>query len=147
MPNRELFSLVLNCLYALSDLREPENKVKAVFELRCACLAGYTPDLSGCHICGNEYPDLLDLSGGVLECRQCRSPHSGGLRLPVSPGVLDAMRYIVMCDEKRILRFQLSDQTMEKLSQITETYLITQLERGFATLDFYKSLLLPPPAP
>ena len=31
---------------------------------------------------------------------------------------------------------------MECLAQITESYLTTQLERGFSTLDFYKSLLL-----
>ena len=28
-----------------------------------------------------------------------------------------------------------------KLGQITESYLCTRLERGFSTLDFYKSLL------
>ena len=29
---------------------------------------------------------------------------------------------------------------LEQLSGITEAYLTTQLERGFSTLDFYKSL-------
>lgn len=41
LPNPELLSLVLNCLHALSHMNEPEEKVKAVFELRAACLAGY----------------------------------------------------------------------------------------------------------
>ena len=54
LPNPELQSLVLNCLFALSKLGEPEDKVKAVFELRAACLAGYMPDLFGCHNCGNK---------------------------------------------------------------------------------------------
>ena len=31
---------------------------------------------------------------------------------------------------------------MERLSSLTEAYLTTQLERGFQTLDFYKSLLI-----
>ena len=43
MPNPELQSLLLNSLYALSELKKPEALVKAVFELRSACLAGYTP--------------------------------------------------------------------------------------------------------
>jgi len=73
MPNKELLSLTLNCLYGLSNLNEPEQKVKAVFELRCACLAGYTPDLSGCSGCGDPYPDRIDISSGVLECRKCRN--------------------------------------------------------------------------
>ena len=143
IPNRELLSLVLNCLYGLSELGLPENKVKSVFEFRCACMAGYMPDLSCCHMCGGETPDRFDVSAGVLECHACRDGSSDGLRMPITPGVLDAMRYISVCDGKEIFRFELPDDTLEKLSQITETYLITQLERGFSTLDFYKSLLLP----
>ena len=143
MPNRELLSLVLNCLYALSGLGLSENQAKAVFELRAACLAGYSPDLTGCHNCGGEFPDRFDVSAGVLECQNCRDFSSPGLRMPLTPGILSAMRYIVCCESKALFRFELNRDSMEKLSQITETYLTTQLERGFSTLDFYKSLLYP----
>ena len=142
MPNPELLSLVLNCLYGLSKLEESENKVKAVFELRTACLAGYEPDLSGCHDCGNPLPDRFDVSAGCLECREHRSIASDGLRLPVSPGTLDAMRFVTYCDPRKLFAFQAGEQTLEQLAQVTETYLTTQLERGFSTLDFYKSLLI-----
>lgn len=141
LPNPELLSLVLNCLYCLSDLPVPENQAKAVFELRSACLAGYAPDLAVCHSCGSITPDRFDVSAGSLECSACRNPGSAGIRLPVSPGVLDAMRYICTSDPKRLFSFALPDMAMEQLSQITEAYLCTQLERGFSTLDFYKSLL------
>lgn len=142
LPNPELLSLVLNCLYALSRLDAPESKVKAVFELRVACLAGYEPDLTGCHVCGRGEPDRFDVSAGCLECRDHRDPMSDGLRLPVSPGTRDAMRYIVCCQPRRLFAFQAGEQTLEQLAQVTETYLTTQLERGFSTLDFYKSLLI-----
>lgn len=141
MPSPELLSLVLNCLYALSKLNEPLPKIKAVFELRSACLAGYEPDLFGCHVCGQQVPERFDVSAGRLECSNHRSAESGGLRLPVTPGTLEAMRYITFCDAKRLFSFNAGDSTLEQLSQITETYLTTQLERGFSTLDFYKSLL------
>ncbi len=141
LPNPELQSLLLNCLYALSKLDLPENQVKAVFELRGACLAGYTPDLFGCHICGNQSPDRFDLSAGQLECRSCHAEGSG-IRMPVTPGLLEAMRYIALCDPKRLFQFQLGQETMEQLSALTEAYLSTQLERGFSALDFYKSLWL-----
>ena len=143
LPNPELLSLVLNCLYALSKLDAAENKVKAVFELRCACLAGYTPDLHGCYRCSNPTPKRFDLSQGRLECDTCRSPESTGIRMPVSAGVLDAMRYICHCDSKRLFAFQAGEATLEDLSHVTEGYLTTQLERGFSALDFYKSLMLP----
>ena len=58
-------------------------------------------------------------------------------------GMLDAMRYICMCDPKKIFSFRIGEETAEALSYVTEGYLTTQLERGFSTLDFYKSLKNP----
>lgn len=141
LPNPELQSLVLNCLYALSKLNEPEMKVKAVFELRAACLAGFMPDLFGCHICGNQNPDRFDLSEGMMECLRCRVS-GGGIRMPVNPSVLEAMRFICFCEPKKILGFEIKTENLMKLADITEAYLTTQLERGFSTLDFYKSLMI-----
>lgn len=139
MPNPQLQSLTLNCLYALSKTDEPLDKVKAVFELRSACIAGYTPELSGCSCCGERNAEFLDLSAGMLECVKCRRGDAG-IRMPLNLGVLDAMRYICMCDPKKIFLFSLNDSSLEQLMQVTESYLLTQLERGFSTLDFYKSL-------
>ena len=138
----ELLSLVLNCLYALSKLDLPEPFVKSVFELRAACLAGYTPDLYGCHICGSQRPDRFDLSAGQLECHGCRTGESNGIRMPVTPAILEAMRYISLCDPKKLFAFQIGQETQQMLSALTEAYLSTQLERGFSALDFYKSLLI-----
>ena len=144
LPNPELLSLVLNSLYALSKLDVPQSLVKAVFELRSACLAGYAPDLYGCHRCGNPLPDRFDLSEGRLECERCRDHSSDGIRMPVTPGALEAMHYITTCDGKKLFSFKAGEETLEQLSGIAESYLTTQLERGFSTLDFYKSLLIPP---
>lgn len=141
LPSPELQSLLLNCLYALSELDLPEALIKAVFELRAACLSGYTPDLFGCHICGNQSPERFDLSAGRLECRNCRSAESNGIRMPVTPSLLEAMRYICLCNPKRLFSFQIGQETLEQLTALAEAYLTTQLERGFSTLDFYKSLL------
>ena len=141
-PSPELLSLLLNCLYALSKLNLPESQIKSVFELRAACLSGYTPDLFGCHICGNQNPERFDLSAGQLECINCRSRESHGIRMPVTSSVLEAMRYICLCDPKRLFSFQVGEDTLQQLSALTEAYLTTQLERGFSTLDFYKSLLI-----
>lgn len=142
LPNPELQSLLLNSLYGLSKLNLPEALVKSVFELRAACLAGYTPDLYGCHICGSLVPDRFDLTAGQLECRNCRSGESNGIRMPVTPGILETMRYISLCDPKKLFSFQIGEGTLEQLSALTEAYLSTQLERGFSALDFYKSLLI-----
>lgn len=143
MPNPELLSLVLNSLYALSKLTVDERLVKGVFELRLAALAGYAPDLSGCQ-CGNLYPDRFDLSEGRLSCAGCKDFAGTGIRVPLNSGVLDCMRYICTCESKRLFAFQAGEDTLRLLSDITEGYLSTQLERGFSALDFYKSLCIEP---
>lgn len=140
-PTPELLSLVLNCLYALDQLSKPEALVKAVFELRVASITGYTPDLSVCQNCGSTDPIYFDISGGALLCEKCRSI-SYGICMPVSAAVLDAMRYIVYVDSKKLFSFQIGEESLTQLSGITEAYLSTQLERGFSALDFYKSLLI-----
>ena len=142
IPNSELLSLVLNCLYALDKLGKPEELVKAVFELRAASSAGYTPDLFGCLVCGSQSADRIDLSEGHLECVNCRNCGSAGIRMPVAPSTLEAMRYIVYCAPKKLFAFEIGTDAMQQLSSVTEAYLTTQLERGFSTLDFYKSLLI-----
>ena len=144
LPNPQLLSLVLNCLYGLSKLGVSEEQAKAVFELRSACLAGYTPDVGGCFACGNTAPDLFNISQGHLECNHCRDFASEGIHIPISAGVLDAIRYICSCDPQRLFSFSLPQTGMQQLSQITEAYLSTQLERGFSTLDFYKTLIFNP---
>lgn len=141
MPSPELLSLVLNCLFALTKLPIPLSQIKAVFELRCACIAGYMPYLESCHRCGEPYPDRFDISEGRLECTKCRGFDADTIRLPVYGGMLECMRYICNCDEKKLFSFSANQETLDALSGVTESYLTTQLERGFSSLDFYKSLL------
>lgn len=141
MHDPNLLSLVLNCLYGLSELDLPDNMVRAVFELRAACISGYFPDLSGCIQCGNTTPDRFNLLEGSLECLGCNVQENSGIRLPVTPAVLDVLRYICYCDKRKLFSFQANEVTLARTVQITESYLETQLGRGFSALDFYKTLI------
>jgi DNA repair protein RecO (recombination protein O) len=142
LVNPQLLSLTLNCLYALDKMQLPLGQIKAVFELRCACLAGYTPYLEGCYQCGCDFPDRFNISQGRLECTDCRDSSAKDIRLPLTAGVLDAMRFIVACNDKQIFSFSIGDSTVNQLSDVTEAYLIRQLEQSFSSLDFYKSLYI-----
>ena len=141
-PDPALLSLTLNALYALAKLKRPQRLVKAAFELRAACIAGYTPMLEHCVVCGRPDADRFHVSGGVLQCAGCLLPGENGVRLPVHSGALVAMRYIIGCDLKRLFSFRLEEGSLKELGDAAETYLLTQLGRGFFTLDFYKSLLI-----
>ena len=141
IPNPELLSLVLNCFYGVSKLGKSEYLTKAVFEMRAACLAGYTPYIEACAACHDVSAAFFNVSQGQLECAACGSSGGDGLRMPVSPGALDALRFLCTCGPKQLFSFRIGDATAKELSHITEAYLSTQLERGFSALDFYKTLL------
>ncbi len=132
-------ALILNALYALAKLKKPPQLVKAATELRLAALAGYLPELSGCCVCGDPEPDRFSIADGTLECASCRA--SDGVRMPLSAASLAAMRYIVSCPDKKLFSFALTGAAEKELCDAAESYLLTQLERSFYTLDFYKSLL------
>lgn len=138
-----LLSLILNSLYALDKLDTPLAVVKAAFELRLCCLTGYEPLVDGCAVCGEEEPDKprLNLSEGVLHCDKCRNELGDvGISMPLDGPSLAAARYIAYGDPRRLFSFRLPVKSLELLAGAAESFLLTQLERGFRTLDFYKGL-------
>ena len=106
------------------------------------CLSGYEPDLRGCAVCGAPEPDRFNISQGVLQCAACRAEGKDDIRLPISAGTRAALRYLDSAPPSRVFSFRLAEPSLSELGQITESYLCTRLERGFSTLDFYKSLFL-----
>ena len=142
IPNPGILSLGLNALFALSEGKRKDALVKSAFELRLMCLAGFEPDLSACHVCGRTdiSAPRLDLSGGVVRCRECRSDGQEGRTVPLCAGSLDAMRYITSCDAKKLFSFTLGDEALSRLCAAAEAFVLTQLDRGFGTLEFYRSI-------
>ena len=140
-PDPRLLRLGLNSLYALSRrLYSPEH-IKCVFELRLLCLSGYAPDLSRCAVCYRENPrqPFFSLSGGCIHCADC-APDTDGPSIAFDESLRDAIGYISQADDKRIFSFRLPPDEENRLSSLAERYFLTQLDRSFATLDYYKSL-------
>lgn len=144
VPAPELLSVLLNSLHALDKLDKPAALVKAAFELKVMCLAGYEPILDACAICGVE-PEQpqFHLSEGVLHCASCRDEVGEGISMPLSAAALTAMRHVAYGDPKRLFSFEVDTASLQKMADACEAYVLTQLERGFGTLDFYKQLAMP----
>ena len=136
-----VLSHLLNGLYALDKLRKAEPLAKAAFELRLLCLAGYEPLADSCAYCGCPDPErpMLDVVQGVLRCGTC-GVQERALSMPLCPGSLAALRHIVYGDPKHLYSFTLGDDALRRLSAAAEAFVAAQLERGFRSLDFYKSL-------
>lgn len=140
-PAQALLGHLLNGLYALAALKKEPALAKAAFEFKLLCLAGYEPLADGCAYCGKPEPEqpLLDVVQGVLRCRACGVKESA-LSQPLCPDSLAALRHIVYGNPKRLYAFTLGTDAQRRLSNAAEAFTAAQLERGFRTLDFYKSL-------
>ena len=115
--NSELLSLILNSLHALDRMQEkPLSLVKAAFEWKAMALAGYEPLIDGGRVSGE------------------------GVSLSLSTPALAALDHILHGDPKRLFSFRLEGEDLTQLADAAEAYVYTQLERGFSTLDYYKSL-------
>lgn len=138
-PDPELLTLGLLALFYLSREDRDPALVKAAFELRLMCLTGYAPELSGCGICGAPPGEavLLSLRGGHLQCPTCKGE---GLTLPLCASSLAAVRHVAGASVEKVFSFTLRGDAVKRFGDAAEVYLLTQLERGFRTLDFYKQL-------
>ncbi len=137
-----LLSLILNCLHSLDKLPHPPAMVKTAFEWKAMALAGYEPMADGCALCGAELPEdpRINLTAGVLHCAACREGVGEGISMPITPAALAALRHFIWGDPKRLFSVSVDERSLRRLGEASEAYLMTQLERGFRTLDFYKSL-------
>jgi len=132
-----LLRLALMALHALSSGTREPKLIKAAFELRLMCLAGYEPNVSACPACGAGERPMLSLKEGHIHCAHHR-PDMGGTSIALDSGSLQAIRHIVEAPENRVFSFTLGEEGMAHLGMLAESYVLTQLERSFRTLDFLK---------
>ena len=140
-PNSALLHLGLNALFALSRRLYPSEHIKAVFELRLMCLAGFAPTLDRCCGCGSHTPEepRLSIYGGAVHCAGC-SPNAPGKSLPLCQASLAGMRHVCAADPKKIFSFTMDEPSAERFHRACEEYALAQLDRGFRTLDYWKSV-------
>jgi len=120
-PNPELLPLCLNSLYALSEKLKPPEYVKPAFELRLMSISGFKPILS------------------EIKNENFTAPEEGTIKL--GEEALGAAGYILSCDAKKLFSFKLAPPALRELSTVTESYLLTQLDRTFKTLDYYHRIM------
>lgn len=155
-PAGEILSLTLNALYTLNTGTGETDKVKGAFEMRAACIGGFTPDLASCRECGCP-PDregYLDVMNGAYMCRPCLDKRQALTPLPevdelgertvlcpLSPGSAAALAYVATAPAKRVFSFRITDERERaEFSGAAEAYLLHHLERSFTSLENLKKL-------
>lgn len=135
----EMLSVMLNSLHLLCSGNKDVRIIKSAVELRLLSLGGYMPSILACAKCAAYETEMMyfDTMDGLIYCENCGAVGAS----PCHKNVITAIRFICLTEPKKIFSFTLSDNNLNTLSQISEKYLLTRIQRSLPTLAFYKSLL------
>lgn len=151
-----ILKLTLNTLYAISKDIKSLEFIRSCFEIRLAYELGNAPNVDLCSICNESVSSgaYLDLVDGVVICDKCSKNRDmsyesaefaeRGLHKPVaiiSGTIIKAIQYIINSKPERFMSFTIPEEENLLFYGVAERFLLNQLERGFYTLDFYKTLL------
>ncbi len=135
--------LMLNTLHFLCMEQADCDLLKSIFELRFMADTGYIPNVIGCNECYKYDGDdmyLLIKSGKVL-CSAHFDGEEDEYNVRLTPMLLHTIRYIVLCDLKKVFNFRISEGLQKKLSPIAERYFLEHIpDKNFPCLDFYHTL-------
>lgn len=143
----EVMRLFLNALYLMAKRPEkPLSRIKTVFEIRLAALAGLMPDLSGCTVCGKRGENgWLDVAGGVFLCEHCafgEEVPDGEERvlMPMDAAAVQLFSFVASAEGKRIFSFALPAVSEELAGRAAEKYITYALGKIPETLTFYHTV-------
>lgn len=137
-PAEQYLRLALNCIYMLCENKRSKSIVKSVFEMKIAVFSGYCPDLLNCAGCKTDNLSNVgfDILNGVVYCDKCK--REGDILLPNS--VFAALRHIIYSNDKKMFSFKINSESEAFLSELTEKFIISQTDKNYKTLDFYKQI-------
>lgn len=133
-----ILKLILNIFYYISNHQRCISQLKSIFELRFISEMGFSPNLLVCGRCELSLTDSLYFSirHNSMVCQNCASMED----LQISKAVFKSMQHIVFSDYSRLFNFKLSDASLRQLGRLTESILLSTLNRGFSSLDYFKSI-------
>ena len=161
-PAPEMLRLLLNALYAISKDLYPQELIKGAFEWRAMAMSGYAPDFRACSVCGKNQDQLfyLHIMNGALLCSECFSAKGKETKnfsetsfddiresetvAGITPAVCAAIRYCLSAPLERLFAFGLEEASdTDDFCRAAQTYLLSHLERGFESLNFYHAMRNP----
>ncbi len=135
-PDSRILAMFLNAVYAAAYRNEMTDKIKAAYELKLMCAAGFMPDVGACGECGAD-AEYFSPDRGCMVC----SLHRRAGDVAISADAAAVMKYLTVCPDKRMLAFNINnDACLSLLSDAAEKYVAAQSDREFNSLKYYKSM-------
>mgnify|MGYP004674947031 FL=1 len=141
----ELLRLCLNMLFSVENKLKPVHILKAVFELKAACVLGFMPDTeysisSGAPLPKGEKRYAFNLEeGGFAPESEFENLGEELANCIIVPGsVCNAVHHVVTSDQKKMLAFSIDDAAVASFASLCEKYFLAKTEKHFKTLKYYR---------
>ncbi|MBP3940089.1 MAG: DNA repair protein RecO [Christensenellaceae bacterium] len=131
-PERKLFALLVNCLFALKKKADPVDTA-LFFMLRLLSHLGQDIELSHCIHCGNAETTAIDFEAGGASCKNC----SG---VPFGSDFIKLLRYMKASGVKSIIDTVFGADKASAFQFIGHALDISQIGRP-KSYDFFMKLL------
>jgi DNA repair protein RecO (recombination protein O) len=141
-PATKVLQLFLNSLFMLAKTDKPPEQVIRIFELRILSILGYAPSVRGCINCDNEDMGHMYFSFqrcGYI-CGKCIDIDKSAKK--ISTGAARAINHIVYTNIKSLFNFEVSQEVLKEIENISRRYLRERLDKDYKKLDFLKTLNL-----
>jgi len=139
-PDEELFRLILNTLYAVANNKNSYMLIKGAYEMKLCQVMGGAPEFVDCPACGEALDSEKGIAFDFLEncfiCSECKAYSEDSV--DVSQPVYLAVKFILTSELKNFISFKINKQYENKLGELCEKYLLSNLENKPKTLDYLK---------
>jgi DNA repair protein RecO (recombination protein O) len=139
-----IYYLFRYVLQSLDSGRIPEEALSILFQIRFMKISGFSPNLSGCSICGIELDNmegnrvLFDLVKGGIVCTRCASYSSG--RLFLSKGTVKQLEWVGSGDIKKAERMRFTLPAIKESLVFLEAFVPYHLGREPKSLTFLRKI-------
>ena len=134
--DERILPFVLNTFYLLANSDKNLRLIKSVFELKLLCILGLAPELFSCVKCGKEEQvHMCAALGGVL-CSSCGSGED-----KISKTTLDAMRYVMEAEDKKVFSFNLPPIMLTEFEHHITEFIKEHIDRDFYSLTYLNKII------
>ncbi len=139
----DILRYCINALHILYKDDRPRRMIKAIYELRMLCAAGYMPDTQMCAVCSKQLKSDARVCfcyvDGVFTCTDCHTePHVK--KINISSACYKLMQYVISSPENKAYAVKVPAETQQEFYSICQNFLLAQLEKKPDTLDFYNTI-------
>lgn len=135
----KLLQLFLNTLYMLATKDRNPELLMRIFEIRLMSIIGFTPQVIECIECKKVSEEFyFSASFGGILCESCSVKDRKAIK--ISPSTLNAIRFIIYSDIKKLFSFDVNSVVLGELEKISEEFLKEHISKNFDKLKFLKMI-------